>query len=143
MRRTLTKGSYVKVKDPGSRYPENEDKAKELGSTDKLNKGSSKTGSTGDVIGADEGYVLVDFGDFENLYDIEGVEITKKPEEVKMLCRFMHNNALEEYSNEGEITARMEELIKNGSMRLDSEVKVYPLAGAPKSLKMKLNIFLE
>ncbi len=143
MRRTLDKGAYIKVIDPAARYEENVEMAEKLGADKKkLNLKTPAKNQTGTVLGIEEGFVLVDFGDFQYLMDIDGVEITKKPEEIKLLVRYMHNNTLEEYSTEEEIQKRMTDLVKAGSMNIGQDVKVYSITGS-KSLKMKLNVFLE
>jgi hypothetical protein len=94
MRRTLTKGTHVRVVNSDNIYVE-EDLAKELGATDKFNKKKPRIGSTGDVMTVKDGYVLVDFGDYEMIVDIEGLEPQTRPSEIKLIARYMKNGAIE------------------------------------------------
>lgn len=142
MRKTLTKGVYIKVNNPDAIYPDSDDIAKELGSTDKLNKKKPRTGSFGDVIGVKDGYVLVDFGDFESLIDIEAIETAIRPAEIKYICRYVRNNVIEEFTTEEAIQEKLGKLIAEGHMKIDDEVKVYEISKS-KILKIKLDIFLD
>lgn len=143
MRRTITKGSYVEVVDANNRYDESKEIAKKLGADDaKLNKATPLVKKQGDVLGIEEGFVLVDFGDSQSLMDIEAIKEIKRLDEIKYIVRFMHNNSIEEHSSVEEITKRMSELVKSGSMRIDQEVMVYQITSA-KKLRMKIDIFLE
>lgn len=141
MRKTLTKGVFIKV--VGSDfYPDSDDIAKELGSTEKLNKKIPRTGSTGDVIGSKDGYVLIDFGDFEYLVDSESVEVTPRPSEIKLILRYMKLNTVEEFTSQEDMEKRLSTLISQGHLKMDEELKVYEIAKS-KVLKIKLDIFLE
>lgn len=142
MRKTLTKGAYVKLLDIDGVYTDSDDVAKKIGSTDKLHSKKIQVGSCGDVMGEDGGYVLVDFGDTEELIDVESLEITTSPTEIKFLVRFMKTNAIEEYAAESDIKKRLAKLISEGHIKLEDEIRVYNLSGT-KILKMKLDIFLE
>lgn len=142
MRKTLAKGAFVKVTNPDALYLDSEDVAKELGSTDKLNKKKPRTGSTGDVMGVQDGYVLVDFGDFEALIDIEAVTPEVRPTEIKYIVRFIRTNTIEEFITETDIEKRIQKLIAEGHMKIEDEMRVYEISKA-KGLKVKLDIFLE
>ncbi len=142
MRKTLTKGVYIKVNNPEAIYTESEDVAKELGSTEKFNKKKPRTGSTGDVLGVKDGYVLVDFGDFESLIDIEAIEAIPRPTDIKYIVRYIRPNISEEFVSEDDIQKRLQKLIAEGHIKIEDEMKVYEISKA-KVLKIKLDIFLE
>lgn len=142
MRKTLTKGAYIKVINPEALYLDSDDVAKELGSTEKLNVKKPRTGSFGDVMATKDGYVLVDFGDFESLIDIEAIEAAVRPAEIKFIVRYIRTGAIDEFTSEEEITKKIQKLIAEGHMKIEDEMKVYEISKA-KSLKVKLDVFLD
>lgn len=139
MRRAIQKGAYVKVVKGPELYNENLEKAKELGSTEIFGKKVPNIGDAGDVIGVDDGYILVRFGDSnESLIDSSSLEIEKRKEETKFLARYA-NNSIEEFSNEEECQARMKELFSQGHMKVGETVKVYNVEGY-KEVKIKVEV---
>lgn len=142
MKKSLSSKTFVKVNNPDLIFLDSEEIAKSLGSTDKLNKKKPRTGSTGDVMGVSDGHVLIDFGDFEALMDIEAVEPETRPSEIKFIVRYVKSNTIEEFTSEDEIKARLGKLVAEGHMKIDDEAKVYEISKS-KTLTVKLDIFLE
>lgn len=142
MKKVLKEGARIKVTDAGHIYKDLDDVAKELGATDKLNQNKPVNGSEGDVLGVKDGYVLVDFGSYECLLDIDAIQLTTKAEDVKILLRFMHNNAIEEFEDQESVNKRIEELVRAGNIRLDAQLKQYQVS-ASKIVSLGVNISLK
>ncbi len=142
MIKSLSKGTYVKITNTDGIYKDSDEVAKELGSTDKLNKKSPRTGSFGDVIDSKDGYVLVDFGEYESLIDVDSLEASIRPTEIKFIVRFVRTGVIEEFSSYEKIQERLASLISEGHAKMDDEFKVYEVSGS-KSLRIKLDIFLD
>ena len=139
MRRTIEKGATVKVISKPDVYFDLDDKGKELGATDKwTGKFIPPLNATGEVLGIDDGYAMVDFGAGEALVDVSCLEPQKKKEEVKFLVRYP-NGTLEEYSTEKEVEKRMQDLYKAQSIKPGDVIKVYNVEGF-KEVKLKIEI---
>lgn len=141
-RKTFADGSYVKVTNASGIYKDLQDIAKDLGyKEEKWNKGIPEVGKEGEVVGTKEGYVLVDFGEYQSLMDFESLQQTIKPSDAKILVRYSRNNTLEEFENTDQLKARIQELVKTGNIRLDETLKVYEVSSV-KTLKMGLEVSL-
>lgn len=142
MRKTLAQGSYVKVVDQSLVYDAMDDVAKRLGSSDKLHGSKVLNGMAGEVMGIEEGYVLIDFGTFEELLDETAVQKEKRPEEIALLLKFNRTGQIEEFSSEDELQSRIKKLISEGHVKTDDEFKVYSISKM-RNLKVQLDIFLD
>lgn len=138
MRRAIKEGNYVKVISGPELYNDNEDKAKELGSTELFGKKKPTIGDQGDVVGISDGYVLVRFDGFEALIDISNLEIQKRREEAKFLVLYQ-NKSFEEYTEEEEVHERMKQLFSKGDLKMGDTVKVYKIDGY-KEVKIKVEV---
>ncbi len=139
MRRTIEKGFQVKVISKPEIFFDLDDKVKELGGTKKWNnKFAPKIGDLGDVLGTDEGYVLVDFGVSEALVDMSCLEPQKRKEEVKFLVIFP-NKTIEEFSSEKEVEKRMKDLYKAQNIKPGDVIKVFDVKGY-REVKLKVEV---
>lgn len=142
MRKTITKGSYVKITSTEF-YRDSNDLAIKLGADEKKLGGTDPAkDNEGEVMGMEDGYVLIDFGDVHRLIDIEDVKLTPKPKDIKIIVRYLKNNSIEEFLSEDDLKKRISNLISTGSVGLKDELKVYEVSNV-KSLKIKLDVFLD
>ena len=139
MRRTIQKGSLVKVISKPDVYFDLDEKVKELGGSEKwAPKFTPKIGDFGDVIGIDDGYVLVDFGSAECLLDIACLDGQKRKEEVQFLVVYP-NNTLEEFSTETEMEKRLQELHVSQSIKPGDMLRAYNVKGY-REIKLKISV---
>jgi len=148
MRRVgMKKGSLVRVIDTGQAYTTDIQMAKKLGVDEsKFSKMANFSGQEGKVVGSEDGYVLIDFGDSQMLFDISGVEAILKPEKVKYVIKYVNtgngNTLVEEYESEKDMHEDVEEMIKKQEVKLGGEIKVYEVTSA-KTLKVELDFTLK
>lgn len=139
MRRTIDKGALVKVISKPDVFFDLDEKVKELGGTSKwTGKYIPKIGEVGDVMGVDEGYILINFEGGEALLDMSCLEPQKRKNEVQFLVKYP-SGALEEYSSEKEIEKRMQDLYKAQNLKPGEVIKVYNVEGY-REVKVKIEI---
>lgn len=142
MRSNITVQGWVKVTNPSLNHQGNTEMAEKLGAQpDLLNIKSPVTGTPGQVLGMEDGFVLVDFDSYQYLMDIDGVESITDPNKVSILVRYMKNNTLEEFETMEMVNKRLVELMKSGSLTLSDDIKIYEVAKVHKA-KLSLEIFL-
>lgn len=143
MKKKITKGSYVKIIDPGKAYPDMDEKGKELGANlDKWFKTAPAKDQEGTVIGIDEGFVLMENSDESHIMiDVDGVTSSKKSSEISHLVYYVDRKVIEEFSSASETNERIQKLFVEGAITLSSNIKLYEVSGS-KKVSLKLDVFL-
>jgi len=129
MRRAMKKGSWVKVMAPLELHNDNASMAEKLGASEAFMKTKTpQIGDEGEVLGIEDGFVLVKFEEFESLVDVSSLEMTAKKEEVKIIVIYP-NKAIEEFANQDQVTERMKEMFAKQHLKMGDQVQVYDVSG--------------